>query len=162
MLYSSLKKHSLVKSSIVLIGTLAVGISISGSTGHAQSYYDSLRVPATTEINSVTAVPKMSLSQALQSGVHEAILTDLDVPAIANKLNAVSKKAAIASRHRFAAKKSNSKGKWVYMYTAEPYAFYRNSKTKEWKMVQVTPTVSHVVNTIVGGYVNSYGNHQRH
>ena len=48
-------------------------------------------------------------------------------------------------------------GNWVYMYTAEPYAFYRHSKTKKWKMVQVTPTWTHVQNTVVNGWISSMG-----
>ncbi|HIR59309.1 MAG TPA: hypothetical protein IAB38_04590 [Candidatus Onthousia excrementipullorum] len=52
-------------------------------------------------------------------------------------------------------------GYWQYMYTAEPYAFYRHTRTKEWKTVQVTPTWKHVGKTIVNGYFNSYGNRWR-
>lgn len=49
-------------------------------------------------------------------------------------------------------------GRWEYMYTAEPYAFYRNTATMEWKMVQVTPTWTHVQNTVVNGWMSSLAN----
>ncbi len=100
-------------------------------------------------------VPQMSLSQAIKSGASVVILTDIDIPAVKAELDNASQQTAAKSFMRA----RSSTGKWVYMYTAEPYAFYRNTKTKKWKMVQVTPTTTHVLNTMINGYVNSYGNH---
>ena len=37
---------------------------------------------------------------------------------------------------------------WEYMYTVQPYAFYRNSVTGQWRTVQVTGTVDHVFRII--------------
>lgn len=43
-------------------------------------------------------------------------------------------------------------GRWKYMYTAEPYAFFYNSAIDEWKMVQVTSYTKHTVTVMVGGW----------
>lgn len=44
-----------------------------------------------------------------------------------------------------------TKGRWKYMYTAEPYAFFYNSAIDDWKMVQVTSYTKHTVTVMVGG-----------
>ncbi|MGT2732824.1 hypothetical protein [Streptococcus ruminantium] len=44
-------------------------------------------------------------------------------------------------------------GRWEYMYTIEPFAFFKNTKTGAITNVQVTSTVEHTVNNIVNGWV---------
>ena len=91
--------------------------------------------------------PRMSLTQALKSHQSEVIITDMDIPLVQQTLNNLP----------FYTDRSAGKGRWVYMYTAQPYAFYRNTKTKEWKMVQVTPYSTHIANTIINGWATSFG-----
>lgn len=149
-----MKQRKWFKSGIVLVSTLMLGVGFSEVVSHAAitdaTYTASTNIDKSNSNDRET--PHMKLSEAIASDVHEAILTDIDVPEIANKLNEI----AAHSRTTRSAKK---KGHWKYMYTAEPYAFYRNTKTKQWKMVQVTSTTQHVVNTMVGGYAGapSYG-----
>lgn len=90
--------------------------------------------------------PEMSLSEVIQSGTTEAILTEVDIPEIARELN----KVADTSYPSFRAV-----GYWKYKYTAEPYAFYQHTSTKKWKVVQVTSTMNHLVNTMIGGWVGA-------
>ncbi|HEL1781917.1 TPA: hypothetical protein ACT2IN_002096 [Streptococcus suis] len=89
-------------------------------------------------------IPQMTLSEALKSGEKEVIITEIDIPEAAKVLNSIRMRMP-----------RSAGGDWVYMYTAEPYAFYRHSKTKKWKMVQVTPTWTHVQNTVVNGWISS-------
>lgn len=89
-------------------------------------------------------LPQMTLSEALKSGEKEVIITEIDIPEAAKVLNSIPMRIP-----------RSVGGDWVYMYTAEPYAFYRHSKTKKWKMVQVTPTWTHVQNTVVNGWISS-------
>ncbi|ELY5748723.1 hypothetical protein RYR35_001998 [Streptococcus iniae] len=89
-------------------------------------------------------LPRMTLSEALRKGVKEVIITEIDIPEAAELLETLPMMMP-----------RSSGGKWVYMYTAEPYALYRHSKTMEWKMVQVTPTWQHVQNTVVNGWMSS-------
>ncbi|MFM1514728.1 hypothetical protein ABGF49_05675 [Helcococcus ovis] len=51
-----------------------------------------------------------------------------------------------------------SKEKWIYMYTAQPYAFYKNSKTGEIKMVQVTSINQHLINVVTKKWADSIAN----
>ena len=122
--------------------------NVSASTSNVASNPDAVA-------NNNNNVPEMSLSQVIKSGASEAILTDIDIPSVKSQLDALPQQSGT----RFLMRARSSAGRWVYMYTAEPYAFYRNSKTKKWKVVQVTPTTKHVINTMINGYVNSYGNH---
>ena len=46
---------------------------------------------------------------------------------------------------------------WEYMYTVQPYAFYRNSVTGQWRIVQVTGTVDHVFRIIGDGWGSADG-----
>ena len=46
---------------------------------------------------------------------------------------------------------------WEYMYTVQPYAFYRNSVTGQWRTVQVTGTVDHVFRIIGDGWGSAGG-----
>lgn len=46
---------------------------------------------------------------------------------------------------------------WEYMYTVQPYAFYRNSVTGQWRTVQVTDTVTHVFRIIGDGWGSAGG-----
>ncbi len=43
------------------------------------------------------------------------------------------------------------------MYTVQPYAFYRNSVTGQWRTVQVTGTVDHVFRIIGDGWGSAGG-----
>lgn len=45
---------------------------------------------------------------------------------------------------------------FYYRYTAKPYDFYYNPYTGEWKMVQVIPTLQHMVNVMFDGWAR-YG-----
>lgn len=74
----------------------------------------------------------------------EVIIAEIDIPEAEKILNSIR---MIMPR--------SAGGDWVYMYTAEPYAFYRHSKTKKWKMIQATPTWTHVQNTVVNGWLSS-------
>ena len=46
---------------------------------------------------------------------------------------------------------------WEYMYTVQPYAFYRNSVTGQWRTGQVTGTVDHVFRIIGDGWGSAGG-----
>ncbi|MBO0477961.1 hypothetical protein DOK76_12880 [Vagococcus sp. DIV0080] len=129
--------------------TILMGISL-GITANASSVEQEV-IPTVLPDTNDYMVPEMSLSEAINAGVSEAILTDIDVPEIAEKLNELGEKPGINNR----VKRAASSGEWKYMYTAEPYAFYQHTKTKKWKLVQVTPTAGHVANTMIGGYVGA-------
>lgn len=43
-------------------------------------------------------------------------------------------------------------GCWKYLYTIEPYSYYRHTGTGKLTRLQTTSTVNHTVNTIVGGW----------
>lgn len=44
-------------------------------------------------------------------------------------------------------------GRWEYIYTIEPFAYFKNTKTGAITMVQATSSVNHTVNTMVDGWV---------
>lgn len=109
-------------------------------------------------------LPEMKLSEVIENNVKEAIITDFDVPGFPqppidntydyddyDDYNDYNNYGFMV----LASKKKSSKGKWVYMYTAQPYAFYRNSKTGAIKVVQVTPTAQHVANVVTKGWADS-------
>lgn len=100
-------------------------------------------------------LPEMKLSEVIENNVKEAIITDFDVPGFPQPSIDNSYDYNSYGFMVLASKKKSSKGKWVYMYTAQPYAFYRNSKTGAIKVVQVTPTAQHVANVVTKGWADS-------
>lgn len=42
-------------------------------------------------------------------------------------------------------------GKWVYQYTAGPYALFKNSSTGDWKYVQIVSTTTYTITVIFDG-----------
>ncbi|MDU3152674.1 MAG: hypothetical protein E7K18_09515 [Anaerococcus vaginalis] len=100
-------------------------------------------------------LPEMKLSEVIENNVKEAIITDFDVPGFPQPPIDNSYDYNSYGFMVLASKKKSSKGKWVYMYTAQPYAFYRNSKTGAIKVVQVTPTAQHVANVVTKGWADS-------
>ncbi len=100
----------------------------------------------------------MKLSEVIYNNIKEAIITDFDVPGFPQP---TIDKSYDYNNYGFmvlASTNKSSKGKWVYMYTAQPYAFYRNSKTGAIKVVQVTPIAQHVVNVVTKGWADSIAN----
>lgn len=43
-------------------------------------------------------------------------------------------------------------GTWHYMYTAGPFALFRNSINGDWKRVQIVSTTEYTINVIFDGY----------
>lgn len=99
-------------------------------------------------------LPEMSLDQALASGQSEVIIDDLGNSQLGNELRILQSAPDVGGTTDVIMRRASG-GRWVYKYTVEPFAFYYNSTTKKWKMVQVTSTLNHVVNTMIGGYVGS-------
>ncbi|MFT9452463.1 hypothetical protein [Liquorilactobacillus ghanensis] len=50
----------------------------------------------------------------------------------------------------------SSKGKWEYMYTYGPYAFFKNTATGNWKTVQIISTTKYTINVIINGYEQTF------
>ncbi|EJF00324.1 hypothetical protein [Liquorilactobacillus mali] len=50
----------------------------------------------------------------------------------------------------------SSKGKWEYMYTYGPYAFFKNTATGNWKTVQIISTTKYTISVIVNGYEQTF------
>ncbi|MGG6823910.1 hypothetical protein [Streptococcus canis] len=129
----------------ILLCSLVAGLFVSGSLVSTEVSATEMNSVQTTALKDQDKeLPRMTLYEALTSGVQEAIITEIDIPVAAEFLESLPMMIP-----------RSSGGKWVYMYTAEPYALYRHSKTKEWKMVQVTPTWQHVQNTVVNGWISS-------
>lgn len=93
-------------------------------------------------------IPKMSLSDAINAEVTDAIITDFDIP----KFQAVNK---ALERVRVWVHPGAGKSCWEYKYTADPYSFYRHTASGEWRLVQTTSSLSHTVNTVVGGWAGA-------
>lgn len=45
-----------------------------------------------------------------------------------------------------------NKNVWEYKYTAQPYAFFYNTLTGQWKMLQVTSYTQHTINVMYNGW----------
>lgn len=86
----------------------------------------------------------MTMTEFIESGATEAIITNIDIPEIKETLENIP----------FYTDRSDS-GYWKYMYTYQPYAFYRHTKTRKWKVVQVTAIPTHVTNIIVNSWANA-------
>ena len=54
-------------------------------------------------------------------------------------------------KKRKKAKKKKKKGHWVYLYTIDPYSFYRNTATHEIHIIQTTSTIDHLIHTSIEG-----------
>ncbi len=107
-------------------------------------------------------LPKLKLSEVIKNNVKEAIITEIDVqgfPQINNSDdNMVNENMVLFRAVKKKKPKKSSKGRWIYMYTAQPYAFYRNSKTGQIKVIQVTSIPQHVINVVTKGWADSIVN----
>ncbi|MFU2206810.1 hypothetical protein [Streptococcus pluranimalium] len=90
----------------------------------------------------------MALSEAIDAGVKEAIITDFDIPEYYRVNKALG-------RLRVWVYPGAGGGCWKYAYTAAPYSFYKHTATGEWKMVQTTSNLNHTVNTVIGGWAKA-------
>lgn len=50
----------------------------------------------------------------------------------------------------------HSYGKWVYQYTAGPYALFKNSVTGNWKYTQIISTTNYTVSVIFDGVARTF------
>ena len=91
-------------------------------------------------------LPHVTLSELYASDLQEAVVTDL--PATSDVSTDTSSLFGIYVNLPF-----GNGGRWVYKYTVDPYSFYQNSATGEWRTLQTTSTVNHTVNTVVNGVV---------
>lgn len=140
-----MKKPFLISTMVTILLGITFGITANASEVEQE------KIPTVLSDSNDYKVPEMPLSEAIISGASEAILTDIDIPEIADQLDLLSESPVT----NFRTKRSASSGYWQYKYTAQPYAFYQHTKTKQWKLVQVTSTASHVANTMIGGYVGA-------
>ncbi|MGL9971868.1 hypothetical protein [Enterococcus sp. DIV1420a] len=131
----------------LLLISMTIGLIslIDTHNAHAEENMSSEMPAALLDTNDAN-VPVMSLSEAIESGATEVILSEIDIPEIADELDKVADNSYLLFR---------AKGYWKYKYTAEPYAFYQHTTTKKWKMVQVTSTTNHLVNTMIGGWAGA-------
>lgn len=126
----------------LLIDNLQVSANEVGTTGNVE-------IPRILSDNNDGNLPEMTLSEALELGVTDVILTDVDVPEYANEMTA--QKENMLPSMLF----TRGKGYWNYKYTVQPYAFYQHTKTKKWKYVQVTSTMQHLINTVGGSWAGA-------
>lgn len=75
-------------------------------------------------------------------------MEDIDIPEVARVLNEHADAPTTFE--------TRSAGYWKYKYTAQPYAFYQHTKTKKWKLVQVTPYATHMTNTMINGWAQTF------
>lgn len=47
-------------------------------------------------------------------------------------------------------------GKWVYQYTAGPYALFKNSETGAWKYTQIISTTQYTVTVMFDGWARTF------
>lgn len=134
---------------IMILGTTILGTSNvllpNNANAEEVTKENKINIPQDIEMND-SDLPQMPLSEALESGATEVILTDIDIPEAALELNSTVTNRDFMLR---------GKGKWVYKYTAQPYKFYFHTKKKKWKMVQVTAFSTHVQNVVVNGWMNT-------
>lgn len=90
-------------------------------------------------------VPSMPASEIIADNVQDAIISEIDVPEIAQMIDSLE--PMITPR--------SAKGCWKYIYTADPYSFFKHTKTGQWRMIQTTSTLNHTTNTIIGGWANA-------
>ncbi|MCO4526346.1 hypothetical protein Si107_01688 [Streptococcus infantarius subsp. infantarius] len=94
-------------------------------------------------------LPHLTLSELYLSDTQEAIITDFDIPDFpAPEVSNQEPIYTILVNLPF-----GNGGRWIYKYTVDPFSFYQNSVTGEWRTLQTTSTVDHTVYTIVNGVV---------
>lgn len=94
-----------------------------------------------------------SFNDGVKKGSKDFIVSEMDNENL-NKVikeNENNLKVIPSNNISFYSKKSK---KWKYMYTVEPYSFYKNDKGQI-RVVQTTPTTEHVANTVVNGVVTN-------
>ncbi len=121
------------------------------SNGNAEAYSSS------TDEN----LPKVKLSEGIKENMKDFIVTEMDVPEIAkvikNRENTIEMNDNNIVRqyrthfYKKAAKKKKRTYKWQYLYTVEPFSFYKNRKTGQIRAKQTTSTLVHTANTVVSG-----------
>lgn len=106
----------------------------------------SVRVQADEQFDTL---PRLTLSELYLSDAQEAIITDFDIPDFpVQELSDPEPVYTIFVNLPF-----GNGGRLVYKYTVDPFSFYQNSVTGEWRTLQTTSTVDHTVYTIVNGVV---------
>lgn len=105
------------------------------------------------EIDS-SQLKEYSFTEGVKNRSKDFIVSEMDDESL-NKVireNEDNLKVVPNNKISFYSKKTNE---WKYMYTVEPYSFYKNSEGKI-RVVQTTPTTEHVVNTVFNGvFTNS-------
>lgn len=94
-------------------------------------------------------LPHLTLSELYLSDVQDAIITDFDIPDF--PVQEISEPEPVYTI--FVNLPFGNGGRWVYKYTVDPFSFYQNSVTGEWRTLQTTSTVDHTVYTVVNGVV---------
>lgn len=69
---------------------------------------------------------------------------------LSENLNPIQSRQAYLDTSSF-----GNKNAWEYKYTAQPYAFFYNSLTKQWKMLQVTSYTDHTINVVFNGWTQT-------
>lgn len=91
-------------------------------------------------------LPRMTLTEFINSNEKEAIITEFDIPKFQQANEALS-------RLRYNANDGGAYSCWMYQYSAGPYDLYK--KGNQYKLVYNTGMVSYVTKTVADGIMGA-------